>query len=156
VPAVFAVAERNVGGVVSTTIACAPAILLAPVGNAVDVMTLPEASVGADVRAYDVTVKSALLSPAPTVYVPVNVVAVARVNTTVSPVSSVTVIDAPTAISSLIVAVMLMVVPIPYVPSAFVEENDVTTGRVVSGVPVGVTVTVLVFGESPLEFTAFK
>jgi hypothetical protein len=90
------------------------------------------------------------------VYVPVNVVAVARVNTTVSPVSSVTVIDAPTAISSLIVAVMLMVVPIPYVPSAFVEENDVTTGRVVSGVPVGVTVTVFVFEESPLSFTAFK
>jgi hypothetical protein len=51
----------------------------------------------------------------------------------------VTVIDAPTAISSLIVAVMFIVVPIPYVPSAFVEENDVTTGRVVSGVPVGVT-----------------
>jgi len=67
VPAVFAVAERNVGGVVSTTIACAPAILLAPVGNAVDVMALPTASVGADVSAYDDTVKSALLSPVPTV-----------------------------------------------------------------------------------------
>jgi hypothetical protein len=67
VPAVFAVAERNVGGVVSTTIACAPAILLAPVGNAIDIMALPTASVGADVSTYDDTVKSALLSPAPTV-----------------------------------------------------------------------------------------
>jgi hypothetical protein len=67
VPAVFAVAELNVGGVVSTTIACAPAILLAPAGNAVDVMALPEASVGADVSTYDDTVKSALLSPALTV-----------------------------------------------------------------------------------------
>jgi uncharacterized membrane protein len=92
------------------------------------------------------------------VYVPVNVVGVARVNTTVSPVSSVTVIDAPTAISSLIVAVMLMVVPIPYVPSDFVEENDVITGRVVSGVPVGVTVTVFAYrdGVSPFAFTAIK
>ena len=67
VPAVFAVAERNVGGVVSTTIACAPAILLEPVGKAVDVMALPKASVGADVSTYDDTVKSPLLSPAPTV-----------------------------------------------------------------------------------------
>ena len=67
VPAVFAVAELNVGAVVSMTIACAPAMLLAPVGNVVDVMTLPAASVGADVSAYNVTVKSALLSPVPTV-----------------------------------------------------------------------------------------
>jgi hypothetical protein len=67
VPAVFAVAELKVGAVVSMTIACAPAILLAPVGNAVDVMAFPTASVGADVSAYDVTVKSALLSPVPTV-----------------------------------------------------------------------------------------
>ena len=47
VPAVFAVAELKVGAVVSMTIACAPAMLLAPVGNDVDVMTLPTASVGA-------------------------------------------------------------------------------------------------------------
>jgi hypothetical protein len=62
------------------------------------------------------------------------VVAVTRVNDTVSPVSSVTVIDAPTATSSLIVAVMSIVVPIPYVPFDFVEENEVTVGRVASTV----------------------
>ena len=60
--------------------------------------------------------------------------AVTRVNNTVSPVSSVTVIDAPTAISSLIVAVMSIVVPIPYVPFGFGEENEVTVGRVASTV----------------------
>ena len=47
VPAVFAVAELNVGAVVSMTIACAPAMLLAPVGNVVDVITLPALSAGA-------------------------------------------------------------------------------------------------------------
>jgi hypothetical protein len=67
VPAVFAAAELNVGPVVSITIACAPAILLVPVGNAVEVIALPAESVGADVSAYDDTVKSALLSPVPTV-----------------------------------------------------------------------------------------
>jgi hypothetical protein len=67
VPAVFAVAELKVGAVVSMTIACAPAMLLDPVGNEVEFIALPAASVGADVSAYDVTVKSALLSPAPTV-----------------------------------------------------------------------------------------
>jgi hypothetical protein len=45
--------------------------------------------------------------------VPVKVVPEAFVNTTVSPVSSVTVIDAPSATVSLIVAVILIVVPIP-------------------------------------------
>jgi len=49
VPAVLAVAELNVGGVVSMTIACAPAILLVPIGIATDVMALPAVSVGADV-----------------------------------------------------------------------------------------------------------
>jgi hypothetical protein len=49
VPTVLAVAELNVGGVVSMTIACAPAILLVPIGIATDVMALPAASVGADV-----------------------------------------------------------------------------------------------------------
>jgi hypothetical protein len=47
VPAVFAVAELKVGAVVSMTIACAPAMLLAPVGNVVDVIALPAESVGA-------------------------------------------------------------------------------------------------------------
>jgi hypothetical protein len=67
--------------------------------------------------------------------VPVSVVdAVAVVNTTVSPVSSVTVIDAKAATVSLSVAVMLMVVPATYVPFVFVEENEVTVGLVVSTV----------------------
>ena len=66
---------------------------------------------------------------------PVNVVdAVAVVNTTVSPVSSVTVIDAKAATVSLSVAVMLIVVPATYVPFDFVEENEVTVGRVASTV----------------------
>jgi len=134
VPAVFAVAELNVGAVVSITIACAPAMLLDPVGNEVEFIALPAASVGADVSAYDDTVKSALLSPVPTVYVPVSVVDVAFVNTTVSPVSSVTVIDAPSATASLRVAVILTVIPIPYVPFDFVDENEVTVGRVASTV----------------------
>ena len=50
VPAVFAVVELNVGAVVSMTIAFAPAMLLAPVGNVVDVIALPAASVGALVK----------------------------------------------------------------------------------------------------------
>jgi hypothetical protein len=50
----------------------------------------------------------------------------------VSPVSSVTVIDAPSATASLIVAVILIAVPTPYVPLAVVEENDETVGLVVS------------------------
>ena len=67
-------------------------------------------------------------------YVPVSVVDVAFVSTTVSPVSSVTVIDAPSAIDSLRVAVILTVVPTPYVPFDFVEENEVTVGGVASTV----------------------
>jgi hypothetical protein len=66
------------------------------------------------------------------VYVPVSVVDVAFVNTTVSPVSSVTVIEAPSATASLKVAVMLTVAPIPYDPLAAVEENDETVGSVLS------------------------
>ena len=65
-------------------------------------------------------------------YVPVSVVDVAFVNTTVSPVSSVTVIDAPSATSSLIVAVIFAVPPTPNLPLAVVEENDETVGLVVS------------------------
>jgi hypothetical protein len=44
----------------------------------------------------------------------------------------VTVIDAPSATASLIVAVILIAVPTPYVPLAVVEENDQTVGLVVS------------------------
>ena len=67
-------------------------------------------------------------------YVPVSVVDVAAVKTTVSPVSSVTVIEAPAATVSLIVAVMLIAAPATYVPFVFVEENEVTVGLVVSTV----------------------
>ena len=49
-----------------------------------------------------------------------------------SPVSSVTVIDAPSATASLSVAVILIAVPTPYDPLAVVEENDETVGLVVS------------------------
>jgi hypothetical protein len=44
----------------------------------------------------------------------------------------VTVIDAPSATASLIVAVILIAVPTPYVPLAVVEENDETVGLAVS------------------------
>jgi hypothetical protein len=73
--------------------------------------------------------------------VPVSVVdAVAVVNTTSSPVSSVTVIDAPPATASLKVAVISTVVPIPYVPFDFVEENEVTVGIAVSTVMISAVV----------------
>ena len=67
-------------------------------------------------------------------YVPVSVVDVAAVKTTVSPVSSVTVIEAPAATVSLSVAVMLIAAPATYVPFVLVEENEVTVGLVVSTV----------------------
>jgi hypothetical protein len=67
-PLVDAAAARvTVGRVVSITIALAPAMLFEPVGRANDVITLPDASVGAEVSTYEVTVKSALVLPAPTV-----------------------------------------------------------------------------------------
>ncbi len=50
-----------VGAVVSIIIARAPAILLAPVGTVVDVITLPALSIGALVNAYDDTVRSELV-----------------------------------------------------------------------------------------------
>ena len=66
---------------------------------------------------------------------PVSVVeSVAVVKTTVSPVSSVTVIEAPAATVSLSVAVMLIAAPATYVPFVLVEENEVTVGLVVSTV----------------------
>jgi hypothetical protein len=84
--------------------------------------------------------------------VPVSVVdAVAVVNTTVSPVSSLTVIDAKAATVSLNVAVMLMVVPATYVPFVFVEENEVTVGLVVSTV----TLNAAVDAESIPEAVCF-
>jgi hypothetical protein len=67
-PLVDAVAARvTVGMVVSITIALAPAMLFEPVGRVTDVITFPDASVGAVVSTYEVTVKSALVLPVPTV-----------------------------------------------------------------------------------------
>lgn len=66
-PDMFAAALTEVGAAVSTTIACAPAMLLTPLGTDVEVITLPAVSVGALVNTYDDTVKSLLVSPTPTV-----------------------------------------------------------------------------------------
>jgi len=44
-----------------------PAMLFTPLGTVVDVMALPAVSVGALVSAYELTVKSLLVSPTPTV-----------------------------------------------------------------------------------------
>ena len=111
VPAEFIEDETNVGRLVSITMACAPAMLFAPEGTDVEVIAFPAVSVGALVNTYDDTAKSLLLSPTPTVYVPVKVVPVALVSTTVSPVFNVTVSEAPFSTVSLKVAVMLMVAP---------------------------------------------
>ena len=80
-----------VGAVVSIIIALAPAILLDPVGTVVDVIALPAVSATVPI-VNELTVKSDDVSPACTVYVPVKLVpAEAAVNSTVRPVSSVTV-----------------------------------------------------------------
>ena len=80
-----------VGAVVSIIIALAPAILLAPVGTVVEVIALPVVSATVPI-VNELTVKSDDVSPACTVYVPVKLVpAEAAVNSTVRPVSSVTV-----------------------------------------------------------------
>jgi hypothetical protein len=65
--------EGVLGAVVSITIDLVSAILFAPLGTVVSVMTFPAASTGAEVNVKDATVKSALVSPAATVYVPVKV-----------------------------------------------------------------------------------
>jgi hypothetical protein len=59
--------EGVLGAVVSTAIALAPAILFEPLGTVRSTMMLPAASAGAEVNAYELTVKSALVSPASTV-----------------------------------------------------------------------------------------
>ena len=84
-------ANVTVGSVVSIIIALAPAILFTPVGTAVDVIALPAVSATVTIE-NELTVKSDDVSPACTVYVPVKLVpAEAAVNSTVRPVSSVTV-----------------------------------------------------------------
>ena len=59
--------EPTTGGEVLIANACAPAMLLAPLGNDVDVIALPAVSTGALVNTYDDTVRSLLVSPTPTV-----------------------------------------------------------------------------------------
>jgi hypothetical protein len=87
--------DTTVGAVVSMTIADVPAMLFDPEGTAVEVMALPAAS-ATDVMVNDDTVRSADVSPAPMVYVPVIVVpAEAAVRVITSPVSSVTTMLAP-------------------------------------------------------------
>jgi hypothetical protein len=104
--------EGALGAVVSTTIAFEPAILFAPLGVVVSVMLFPAASTGAEVNAKDATVKSALVSPEATVYVPINVLFTALcVNTTDFPLSRVTVIEAAAVTASDKVTVMLIVAP---------------------------------------------
>ena len=100
------------GAVVSITRASLSARFW-PTGITVEAMALPATSWTPLITKL-ATVRSALLSPAPTVYVPVRVVPVAAaVSTTVSPVSSVTVICAPACTASLIVAVTSMTAPTP-------------------------------------------
>jgi hypothetical protein len=126
--------DETVGAVVSTTIALAPAMLLAPDGTVVDVIALPAVSATVPIVKLD-TVKSADVWLLATVYVPDSVVpADAAVNNTVAPVSSVAVIVLPDWIASLVVAVMLIVAPALYEPSAVDDENDDTVGTVVSTV----------------------
>jgi hypothetical protein len=55
------------GAVVSTVIAFVSARLLDPLGTVTSTMMLPAASVGAEVNEYELTVKSALVSPVATV-----------------------------------------------------------------------------------------
>jgi hypothetical protein len=59
--------EGVLGAVVSTVIALLSARLFAPLGTVSEVITFPAASVGAEVNAYELIVKSALVSPASTV-----------------------------------------------------------------------------------------
>ena len=58
---------ERVGGVVSITRALAPAILFAPEGRAVDVITLPAVSSTGLLIEYEETVRSLVLSLDPTV-----------------------------------------------------------------------------------------
>jgi hypothetical protein len=104
-----AVKDDTVGAVVSTTIALAPAILLVPDGTVVEVIALPAASATVPTTKLD-TVKSDEFWLAPIVYVPESVVpADAALNTTVAPVSIVTVNEFPDCTASLIVAVTFTV-----------------------------------------------
>jgi hypothetical protein len=130
--AVTAVKLDTVGGVVSITIAFAPAMLFTPDGTVVDDIALPAVSATVPIVKLD-TVRSDDVCDAPTVYVPVSdVPADAAVNSTVAPVSSVTVSVLPDWIASLVVAVTLIESPALYDPSAAVDEKLDTVGAVVS------------------------
>ena len=132
--------DDTVGAVVSTTIALAPAMLFTPVGTVVDVIALPAVSATVPIVKLD-TVRSAEFCVAATVYVPDSVVpADAAVNSTVAPVSSVTVSVLPDWIASLAVAVTLIVAPALYDPSIVEDEKLATVGAVTSRVIVVVAV----------------
>jgi hypothetical protein len=114
----------------ATTIAFEPAMLLAPVGTVVEVMGFPGISVAVPTVKLE-TVRSALESPACTVYVPVRVVpADAAVRVTVRPVSKVTTIVLRAVRFSLAVAEIFIVCWPMYVPSADDDEKEVIVGAV--------------------------
>ena len=124
--------DDTVGAVVSITIALLPAMLFAPEGTDVDVIAFPAVSATVPI-VNELTVKSDDVSPACTVYVPVNVVpAEAAVNVTVRDVSSVTVNVFPDCTASLVVAVTFTDDPALYEPSAVDDENDDTVGAIPS------------------------
>lgn len=104
--------DVTVGAVVSITIALAPAMLLTPLGTVVEVIALPAVSATVPIVKL-ATVRSEVVSPADTVYVPVSEVpadAAVRVTVaSVTPVSSVTVSVLPLWTASEVVAVMLTV-----------------------------------------------
>ena len=120
-----------VGGCVSITIAelfdrfC-------PAGIVVDVMALPNTSVTVPATKLEM-LKSAVETFCGTVYVPVSVVPFElAVNVTVPPVPRVTSNVLPAITASDIVAVIFIVSPTPYEPSAVVDVKLLTVGRVVS------------------------
>jgi hypothetical protein len=101
-----------VGTTPSITIAFAPAMLFEPLGTVDEVMVLPAVSSTVPMVKLE-TVKSEVVCPDETVYVPVSEVpADAAVNVTVVPVLSVTVMVFPDLIASLVVAEMFTVAPI--------------------------------------------
>jgi hypothetical protein len=101
-----------VGKTPSITIAFAPPMLLELLGTVDEVMVLPAVSSTVPIVKLE-TVKSEVVCPDETVYVPVSKVpADAAVNVTVIPVLSVTVMVFPDLIASLVVAEMFTVAPI--------------------------------------------
>ena len=130
----FAVVAVTVGTTVSRTIAFRSA-MFAPLGSDVDVSAFPATSVIVPAVS-PLAVKSKLVSPLCTVYVPVRVVpfalAVRVIVLSTEPVSSVTVKLLPEITVSDVVAVITMSLPNPNVPSELLEDIAVIVGAVVS------------------------